>query len=71
VTAALPPARQWITSLGEEASPVNLEPRLPAAGMGFPVVLVNGRRQGVWHPELNGSKVEVVIERFVRTPLWV
>jgi hypothetical protein len=35
------------------------------------VVLVNGRRQGVWRHELKGSKVEVVIEPFVRTPLWV
>ena len=113
--------RQWITSLGEEAIPVELdgtrawvlashrrelreaEPGrsvrlLPAfdqyvvgasrhahhllpgdlrhrvfrpQGWISPVLLVNGRMDGVWRHELKGSRVEVVIEPFVRPPAWV
>ena len=36
-----------------------------------PVLLVNGRMQGTWRHELKGSRVEVVIEPFVRQPAWV
>ncbi len=39
---------------------------------GFPrSLLVNGRMQGVWHHEIKGSRVEVAIEPFVKTPVWV
>jgi hypothetical protein len=36
-----------------------------------PVLLVNGRMQGTWRHEIKGSRVEVVIEPFVKAPLWV
>src|SRR5262249_19680464 len=35
-----------------------------------PVLLVNGRMDGVWRHELKGSRVEVSIEPFVKTPAW-
>jgi hypothetical protein len=114
-------ARQWIASLGEEVSPVDLDGAqawmlasharevrelpptrsvrlLPAfdqyvvaaschaerllpgdlrrrvyrpQGWISPVLLVNGRMQGVWRHEIKGSRVEVVIEPFVKAPVWV
>jgi len=36
-----------------------------------PVLLVNGRMEGVWRHELKGSRVEVSIEPFVKLPKWV
>lgn len=36
-----------------------------------PVLLVNGLMQGVWRYEIKGSRVEVVIEPFVKVPGWV
>ncbi len=36
-----------------------------------PVLLVNGFMQGVWRHEIKGSRVEVVIELFVKVPAWV
>jgi hypothetical protein len=36
-----------------------------------PVLLVNGRMEGVWRHEIKGSRVEVIIEPFVKTPTWV
>ncbi|PYT16054.1 MAG: winged helix DNA-binding domain-containing protein [Acidobacteria bacterium] len=36
-----------------------------------PVLLVNGRMQGAWRHEIKGSRVEVVIEPFVKVPSWV
>jgi hypothetical protein len=36
-----------------------------------PVLLVNGRMDGVWRHEIKGSRVEVVIEPFVKPPAWV
>ena len=36
-----------------------------------PVLLVNGRMEGIWRHELKGSRVEVVIEPFVKIPAWV
>jgi hypothetical protein len=35
-----------------------------------PVLLVNGRMQGVWRHEIKGSRVEVVIEPFIKIPTW-
>ena len=114
-------ARQWIASLGEEASPVEVDgaqawmlaadareaSELPPArsvrmlpgfdqyvvaaschaerllpgdlrhriyrpqGWIAPVLLVNGRMEGVWRPEIKGSRVEVAIELFVNAPQWV
>jgi hypothetical protein len=36
-----------------------------------PVLLVNGRMEGTWRHEVKGSRVEVVIEPFVKAPAWV
>src|SRR5579864_1551317 len=36
-----------------------------------PVLLVNGRMEGTWRHEIKGSRVEVVIEPFVKAPAWV
>jgi hypothetical protein len=36
-----------------------------------PVLLVNGRMEGTWRHEIKGSRVEVVIEPFVKAPIWV
>ena len=36
-----------------------------------PVLLVNGRMEGTWRHEVKGSRVEVVIEPFVKAPVWV
>jgi hypothetical protein len=35
-----------------------------------PVLLVNGRMDGVWRHEIKGSRIEVVIEPFVKVPVW-
>ncbi|MBZ5620927.1 MAG: winged helix DNA-binding domain-containing protein [Acidobacteriia bacterium] len=114
-------ARQWIASLGEEVSEVELEGagawmlaadarevrELPPSrsvrllpgfdqyvigasyhaehllpgdlrsrvyrpqGWISPVLLVNGRMEGTWRHEIKGSRVEVVIEPFVKAPVWV
>jgi hypothetical protein len=37
----------------------------------WPALLVNGRMDGMWRHEIKGSRVEIVIEPFVKTPLWV
>jgi hypothetical protein len=36
-----------------------------------PVLLVNGRMEGVWRHQAKGSAVEVIIEPFGKTPAWV
>ena len=114
-------ARQWIASLGEEVTPVEVdgvqawmlsadarevrghtpersvrllpgfdqyvigaswhaEHLLPGGdlrsrvyrpqGWVSPVLLVNGRMEGTWRYETKGSRVEVVIEPFVKVPVW-
>ena len=113
-------ARQWIASLGDEVSPVDLDGvqawmltaharqarELPPArsvrllpgfdqyvvaaschaehllpgdfrsrvyrpqGWISPVLLVNGRMEGTWRHTIKGSRVEVVIEPFVKAPMW-
>ena len=113
--------RQWMASLGEEVSPVELDGRqawmlaadareacdippirsvrllpgfdqyvvgasyhaerlLPGdlrrqvyrpQGWISPVLLVNGRMLGTWRHEIKGSRIEVTIEPFVKTPAWV
>jgi hypothetical protein len=114
-------AQQWVTSLGEEGSPLDLDGvqawmlaphtreaselpptrsvRLLAAfdqyvvaaschaerllpgdlrgrvyrsqGWISPVLLVNGRMEGIWRHEIKGSRLEVVVEPFVRAAAWV
>lgn len=36
-----------------------------------PILLVNGRMEGTWRHEIKGSRIEVVIEPFVKAPVWV
>ena len=36
-----------------------------------PILLVNGLMQGAWRHEIKGSRVEVIIEPFVKAPVWV
>ena len=36
-----------------------------------PVLLVNGRMEGIWRHEIKGSRVEIVIEPFVKAPVWM
>jgi hypothetical protein len=36
-----------------------------------PVLLVNGRMEGIWRHEIKGSRIEVAIEPFVKAPVWV
>jgi hypothetical protein len=114
-------ARQWIASLGDEVSPVEVdgapawmlaadvrearelppdrsvrllpgfdqyvvaaswhaEHLLPGVlrsrvyrpqGWISPVLLVKGRMDGIWRHDIKGSRVEVVIEPFVKAPVWV
>jgi hypothetical protein len=35
-----------------------------------PVLLINGRMEGIWRHELKGSGIEVVIEPFTKNPAW-
>jgi hypothetical protein len=114
-------ARQWIASLGDEVSPVEVDGApawmltadlsqvrgLPPSrsvrllpgfdqyvvgasyhvtnllpgdlrsrifrpqGWISPVLLVNGRMLGVWRHGMKGSQLEIVIEPFVKVPVWV
>jgi hypothetical protein len=36
-----------------------------------PVLLVNGLMQGVWRHQIKGSRVDVLVEPFVKIPRWV
>ena len=36
-----------------------------------PVLLVNSRMEGTWRHEIKGSRVEVVIDPFMKAPVWV
>jgi len=36
-----------------------------------PVLLVNGRMEGTWRHEIKGSRVQVAVEPFVKTAVWV
>jgi hypothetical protein len=36
-----------------------------------PVLLVNGMMHGTWHHEVQDNRVEVIIEPFVKAPVWV
>jgi hypothetical protein len=56
----------------EQLLPGNLRHRVfRPQGWVSPVLLVNGRMLGIWRHELKGSRVEVTIEPFVKTPAWV
>src|SRR5262249_40849811 len=36
-----------------------------------PVLLVNGRMEGTWRHEIKRSALEVVVEPFSKTPVWL
>ena len=55
----------------EHLLPGDLRPRVyRPQGWVSPVLLVNGRMEGVWRHEIKGSRVEVLIEPFVKVPAW-
>lgn len=56
----------------EHLLPGDLRPRVyRPQGWISPVLLVNGRMEGTWRHEIKGNRVEVVIEPFVKAPIWV
>ena len=56
----------------EQLMPGNFRARVfRPQGWISPVLLVDGRILGVWRHELKGSRVEIVMEPFVRVPAWV
>jgi hypothetical protein len=71
----LPAFDQYIIGASRHAEhllPGNLRSRVyRPQGWVSPVVLVNGLMQGIWRHEVKGSRVEVVIEPFVKLPGWV
>jgi hypothetical protein len=36
-----------------------------------PVLVVNGRMEGTWRHEVRGSRLNVVVEPFIKVPVWV
>jgi hypothetical protein len=81
-TRELPPTRsvcllpafdQYVVGASRHAEhllPADLRHRVyRPQGWISPVLLVNGRMDGIWRHEIKGSRVEVVIEPFVRVPL--
>ena len=71
----LPGFDQYVVAASHHAShllPGNLRSRVyRPQGWISPVLLVNGFMQGVWRHEIKGSRIEVVIEPFVKAPAWV
>jgi hypothetical protein len=71
----LPAFDQYVIGASRHAErllPGNLRSRVyRPQGWISPVLLVNGRMDGVWRHEVKGSRVEVVIEPFLETPAWV
>ena len=71
----LPAFDQYVISASRHARsllPGDLRPRVyRPQGWVSPVLLVNGRMEGVWRHEIKGSRVEVGIEPFVKQPAWV
>jgi hypothetical protein len=71
----LPAFDQYVVGASRHADrllPGDLRARVyRQAGWVSPVLLVNGLMQGVWRHEMKGSRIEVVIEPFIRMPAWV
>jgi hypothetical protein len=71
----LPAFDQYVVAAShhtEHLLPGNLRSRVyRPQGWISPVLLVNGFMQGVWRHEVKGSQIEVVIESFVKLPVWV
>lgn len=71
----LPAFDQYVVGASHHAArllPGDFRPRVyRPQGWISPVLLVNGRMDGVWRHEIKGSRVEIVIEPFANTPAWV
>jgi len=71
----LPAFDQYVVAASHHADrllPAGLRSRVyRPQGWISPVLLVNGRMEGVWRHEITGSRVEVVIERFGKSPARV
>jgi hypothetical protein len=71
----LPAFDQYVIGASRHAE--NLLPGVPRRCVYRPqgwvsaVLLVNGLMQGTWRHEIKGSRVEVVIEPFIKLPVWV
>jgi hypothetical protein len=75
VARLLPGFDQWVIGASRSA-PALLDPEHKARvyrnqGWISPVLLVNGRMEGVWRHERQGARLLVEIEPFGRTPKWV
>jgi Winged helix DNA-binding domain len=75
VARLLPGFDQWVIGASRSA-PALLDPEHKARvyrnqGWISPVLLVNGRMEGVWRHERQGARPLVEIEPFGRTPQWV
>ena len=75
VARLLPGFDQWVIGASRSA-PAQLDPRHKARvyrpqGWISPVLLVNGRMEGVWRHERGRHTVVVEIEPFGKTPKWV
>jgi len=74
VACLLPGFDQWVIGASRSA-PALLDPEHKARvyrnqGWISPVLIVNGRMEGVWRHERNGKRLLVEIEPFGRTPKW-
>ena len=70
----LPGFDQWVVGASRSASAL-LDPQHKARvyrpqGWISPVLLVNGRMEGVWRHEVKGARLLVEIEPFVTLPAW-
>jgi hypothetical protein len=83
VVRLLPSFDQWVVCatrrIGPKSRPGPGEPALDPArrsqiyrmqGWVSPVLLVNGRIEGVWKHEIRGGQLNVDVERFGRLPRW-
>jgi Winged helix DNA-binding domain len=75
VARLLPGFDQWVIGASRSA-PAQLDPKHKARvyrpqGWISPVLLVNGRIEGVWRHERKGRALAVEIEPFEATPKWV
>jgi len=70
----IPAFDQYVIAASHHAAhllPGNLRSRVyRPQGWISPVLLINGRLDGVWRHEIKGSRVEITIEPFVPVPAW-
>jgi uncharacterized protein YcaQ len=70
----LPAFDQYVVAASHHAErllPGNFRSRVyRPQGWISPVLLVNGRMEGIWRHEVKGNRIEVAIEPFVKIPQW-